>query len=102
MLLCLYLSMFVGEYDPNLLGEGIISGDEIIYPYGIKERFDMLHQLILKGENRYLKVFLYYYIPRTIILTLIFFVSNALNKRTYKLLKEEIMVNSDQQKLKQN
>ena len=98
MLLCMYLGMFVGEYDPNLLGSGIISGDEIVYPYGIKERFDMLHQLILEGENRYLKVFLYYYIPRAIILTLIFFVSNALNKRTYKLLKEEIMVNSDQQK----
>ena len=98
MLLCMYASMFLGEYDPNLIGNGVIIDGEIVYVDGAKERYNMLHQMLLEGENRYLKVFLYYYIPRSGILTLIFLVCNSLNVRTYKLLVSEIKVNSEQEK----
>ena len=107
MLMCLYLGMFFGEYDPHLITDGIYKG-EIIYPvvdgeYYLPdspiERFDILHRLLELGENRYLKVFLFYYLPRAAILTIIFLIGNALNKRTYKLLVNEIKVNSDQQKI---
>ena len=98
MLLCMYASMFVGEYDPNLIGNGLIIDGEIVYIDGAKERYEMLHQMLLEGENRYLKVFVYYYIPRCGILALIFLVCNTLNARTYKLLVSEIQVNSEQEK----
>lgn len=101
MLLCMYLGMFVGEYDPNLLGKGIVTikdGKEYIYfPPTSLERFEMLNDMLKEGENRYLKVFLYYYLSRAALLSLIFILSNSLNKRTYKLLIDEIKVNTEQQ-----
>jgi len=100
MLICLYLGMFVGEYDPNLLGSGRIVDGEIKYIYGISERFDYLHEMLIGGDNRYAKVFCYYYVSRAVILTLIFFVSNALNKRTYRLLIKEIAIGNEQSKTK--
>lgn len=98
MLLCLYGGMFLGEYDPNLLGGGLIIDGKIAYIDGVKERYDMLHQMILEGDNRYLKVFLYYYLSRLAILSIIFMVSNALNRRTYNLLVSGIRVGNEQQK----
>ncbi len=100
MLFCIYLSMFVGEYDSNILGVWVIQDGEIIYPEGIKERFEMLQDMLAHGENRYLKAFVFYYLPRGAFLTMIFIVSNSLNKRTYKLLVSEIQVSGDQQKTK--
>ena len=98
MLLCLYVGMFLGEYAPDLLGEGIIKDGAIYWPGDPKERYDMLHEMLLKGENRYLKVFAYYYLPRAGILTLTFLVSDSLNRRTYNLLVKELEVSRDQEK----
>ena len=98
MLLCMYISFFVGEYDPNLLGPGQIIDGEIVYTFGIEARYQMLHELLEHGENRYLDAFLLTFLPRAALATLIFIVSNSLNVRTYKLLVDEIHVNSEQQK----
>lgn len=101
MLFCLYFAMYIGEYDPNLLGAGIVNSEgKIEFVYGIEERYQMLHQMLLDGENRYLKVFIYYYVPRAAIITILFFISNSLNNRTYRLLVDEIKVNSEQEKTK--
>ena len=100
MFFALYAAMFLGEYDPNLLGKGFIDTEtqEIIWPNGVYDRYKMLHDMLLDGENRYVKVFLFYYLPRAGFLSLIFYVSNALNRRTYKLLVDEITVSSKQEK----
>lgn len=100
MLACLYLGMFIGEYDPNLLGSGVVENGDIKYIYGVKERYEYLQELLKNGTNRYLKVFLYYFLSRGALLSMIFFVSNALNKRTYNLLIKEISVNTEQSKTK--
>ena len=90
MLLCIYLGMFLGEYDPNLLGSGKVVDGVIYQPDTIKERFDFVNEKIKNGENRYLKVFLYYYLSRAFFLTIVFFISNGLNVRTFKLLEKEV------------
>ena len=101
MLLCLFFSMFVGEYDPNILGATQISAEgEVVPVFGIKERYDLLHEALLNGQNRYLEAFVLSYLPRVAILTVIFFVSNSLNVRTRNLLREEILVNNEQAKTK--
>ena len=100
MLLCTYGALFFGEYDPNLLGDGVIVDGKITYVDGVKERYEMLHQMLLEGENRYLKVFIYYYLPRFAIMLLIELVCNSLNKRTYKLFVDELMISTNQQKTK--
>lgn len=101
MLCCIYLGMFVGEYDPNLLGEGIVMADGTIYqPENPKERYDMLQQMIInRGHNRYARVLVFYYLPRAIILSIIFFVSQLLNKRTFILLQKEKTTSIEKEKI---
>ena len=103
-LLSMYGAMFVGEFDANLLiGNEVLSNwkeYELLYIDGPEGRRTLLRQLLEAGENRYLQVIYLYYLPRLVLLGLIFFVSNALNKRTYKLLVSEISVNSEQEKTK--
>ena len=108
MFITIYAGMFFGEYDPQTLGDGIVKG-EIYYPMDAEgkyylpdtpqERFEMLHREFLAGENRYVKVWVYYYIPRSILLTIIYFSSMGLNYRTYNLLKAESKLFSDKEKM---
>ena len=98
---CMYGSMFVGEFDPNLLlGNEAIKDGHSLYAEGPQARYDMLSQLQNLGYNRYVDCIFDYFLPRAFILFLVFFVSFALNKRTYKLLTSEINVNTEQQKTK--
>ena len=102
--------MFVGEFDANLLfGNEIMKNvnTQEIYANGPKDRFEMLNKLYGMGKgffdleyNRYLGSVVFYFLPRGFILFLVFLVSRALNKRTYKLLVSEINVNSEQAKTK--
>ena len=100
MLICFFLSLFVGEYDANVLGIKEVLNGDAVEVFGIKERYDLLHEQLQAGQNRYLQAFVYSYLPRALLLTLIFIVSNSLNVRTYKLLVTEIHVNSEQEKTK--
>ena len=102
--------MFVGEFDANLLfGNEIMENinTQEIYANGPSGRFEMLNKLYAMGNgffdldyNRYLGSVVFYFFPRLVILLLVFLVSRALNKRTYKLLVSEINVNSEQAKTK--
>ena len=113
MLVCMYLGMLFGEYDPNTLSDGIYPkgplAGQIAYPAdadghyylpdSVEERITMLNNLLREGENRYLKAFLFYYLPRAAFVTITLLVSNSLNIRTYRLLVSEIRVNNEQQKM---
>ena len=100
-LISMYASMFIGEFDANLLlGNETLESKDYIYQDGPVGRYQMLHDLINKGVNRYWESLIFYYLPRAFLLGLVFFVSNALNMRTYKLLVKEIQVNSEQEKAK--
>ena len=101
MLICMYLGMFFGEFDENLFGGGVVKPDGTIGTVEtFQERWDLLHGLLLNGENRYVKVLIYYYFPRAAIVSLFFMVSNLLNQRTYKLLDDEIKIHDEQNKAK--
>ena len=101
MLICMYAGMFFGEFDENLFGGGVLKPDGSIGTVEtFAERRELLSELAKNGNNRYLKVLLYYYFPRAMIVTLFFMVSNLLNKRTYKLLDDEIRVHDEQEKAK--
>lgn len=108
MLICIYLGMFIGEFDSNLLMGQLDEKTGLIHNTLLTEsfadsprgRYEYLHALLEIGQNRYLTAFIFYYLARASLITILFFVSNALNKRTYKLLVDEIKVNSEQQKTK--
>ena len=98
MLLCLFFSLFVGEYDANILGVKEVVNNDAVEVFGVKERYDLLHEQLVAGQNRYLQAFTFTFLPRALLLALVFIVSNSLNIRTYKLLRQEISVNSEQEK----
>ena len=101
MLFCLYAGMFFGEFDENLFGGGIVMPDGSVGTVEtFEERVDLLNKLRESGNNRYLKVLMFYFFPRAMIITLFFMVSNLLNRRTYKLLDSEIKIHDEQQKSK--
>lgn len=101
MLVCMYLGMFFGEFDENLFGGGVLKPDGSIGTVEtFEERRELLEQLKAAGNNRYIKVLIYYFFPRAMIVTLFFMVSNLLNRRTYKLLDKEIVIRDEQQKAK--
>ena len=104
MLLCIYLAMFFGEYDCNIMTPGIIKTDDHgnLYTYEPatpQERWDFLTDLASKGNpfryNRFLTAFVYYFSSRAVFLTIIFFISNGLNIRTQKLLNDQIRIHSE-------
>lgn len=103
MLVCIYGGMFFGEYDVNLLSHGVIRYDEAGQPYIYEpltaaERYEYLQDLLVNhGTNRYLAVFLYYYLSRALILVLIMFTCVALDARTHKLLTSEAQTRSQKE-----
>lgn len=101
MLACMYLCLFYGEFDENLFGGGVVKPDGSIGTVDtFEERKELLAELARNGNNRYVKILVYYFFPRAMIITLFFMVSNLLNKRTYKLLDDEIRVHDEQEKAK--
>ena len=53
-LISMYASMFVGEFDANLLlGNETLETKDYVYQDGPVGRYQMLHDLIEKGVNRY-------------------------------------------------
>ena len=101
MLFCLYAGMFFGVFYENLFGGGVVMPDGSVGTVEtFEERVDLLNTLRENGNNRYLKVLMYYFFPRAMIITLFFMVSNLLNRRTYKLLDSEIKIHDEQQKSK--
>lgn len=101
MLFCLYAGMFFGEFDENLFGGGVVMSDGSVGTVDtFEERVELLNNLRTNGNNRYIKVLLFYFFPRAMIITLFFMVSNLLNRRTYKLLDSEIKIHDEQQKAK--
>ena len=101
MLACMYLCLFFGEFDENLFGGGVVMPDGSIGTVDtFEERKELLADLARHGNNRYFKILVYYFFPRGMIITLFFMVSNLLNKRTYKLLDDEIRVHDEQEKAK--
>lgn len=101
MLFCMYAGMFFGEFDEYLFGAGVIKPDGSIGTVEtFQERVDLLAERSANGDNRYVKVLLFYYFPRAACLTLFFMVSNLLNTRTYKLLDDEVRIHDEQQKSK--
>ena len=104
MFFALYFALFIGEWDPALLNgayyieiDGVdVNVDTATY----EQRVKWIHFLMDQGDNRYLKTFIYYYIPRLIILTVISQIGYAVSKRTMHLLTMEAKDSASREKLK--
>ncbi|MCR5184618.1 MAG: SpoIIE family protein phosphatase, partial [Bacilli bacterium] len=103
----IYLAMFLGEFDSNLMMGELDEETGLIRSFRITEtfldtpagRYEYLRCLQAAGKNRMITAAEFYFFPRAIVVTILFYSSNQLNKRTYKLLVNEIKVNSEQEKI---
>ncbi len=103
MLAGIYCGMILGEWDSNLLnGNGTLtvggetfSADESTF----KQRLMWLDYLKANGDNRYLKVFVYYYLPRWLTFSLIAIISYAVSKRALRVLLAENKLVKDSEKM---
>ena len=93
MLAAIYTCLFYGEWDANLLSaSNSITIDGRVIPVDStlpEERKQWLDYLAANGDNRYFKVFLYYYLPRLVITTLCGSIAFFLTQRSARLLKDE-------------
>lgn len=93
MFLSIYMGMLFGEWDANLLNGAYIidvNGTQVnVDNATFNQRIDWINFLRNQGDNRYLKTFLYYYIPRALIITIIESTCIAISKRSLSLLKIE-------------
>ena len=73
MFLSIYMGMLFGEWDANLLNGAYlidVNGTQVnVDNATFNQRIDWINFLKNQGDNRYLKTFLYYYIPRALIIT---------------------------------
>ena len=107
MFIAIYLGMLYGEWDANLMGGsgqlGIITIDGVttdVDETTFAQRVSYLTQLREQGDNRYLKAFLYYYVPRLLVITLIAQTCYGLSRRASILIKDEARQVAVNQKLK--
>ena len=104
MFFALYFGMFLGEWDPYTLNGAYfieVNGAKVnVDNATLKQRIDWLKYLKSQGDNRYFKTFIYYYIPRLIILTVILNIGLAVSKRSLRMLSLEAKDASSKEKLK--
>ena len=103
MFIALYSGMLYGEWDANILNANDfieLNGTKIaIADVTFEQRVEWLRYLRDNGNNRYLIAFLYYYLPRMLTVGILAFVSFAISKRASDLLKEEISITKQNQKI---
>ena len=107
-LMAMIVAMFVGEYDPNLLSGQVDSTTHTIYYMGEATpfaddpggRYQYLTYLISIGENRFFAAIGYYYLARSAIITIIFFISTSLNMRTKNLFIKALEIYLDSERTK--
>ena len=111
MFVGIYLGMFLGEWDSNLLNANgtFVYGEDF---YGVNETIiseeATLQQRIrwlvylrdAAGDDRFLKAFLYYFMPRWLTFSLISLISFSVNVRAMRLLHIESKLAKDSTKLK--
>ena len=106
MICCLYLGVFYGEYDSNLLSgqvdvlSGTIHNELLpdIYPDTPEGRQQYLDALALAGENRFNVILTAYLGGRLLFIILLFAGVMYLNKRTKTLLADEVNASNEVEK----
>lgn len=79
MLASFYSGIYIGVWDSNIMR----SSAELV---GISKRVAFIAEAMANGDNILLRAFNFYYLPRAVILVMIFLIGNMLGRRTHRLL----------------
>ena len=82
MLLSVYLGLILGVWDSNMM----LSNEEV---NGAALRLDYMRQAIAAGNDIPVRVFNFYYLPRAVVLVVIYLIGLTLCRRTHGLLRQQ-------------
>ncbi len=86
VLLCMFFAVYIGLYygvwDSNMMR----SNAELV---GAAVRAEFIREAAAAGDNILLRVFYFYYIPRAVILVVVYLIGVTLSKRTHRLLRQQ-------------
>lgn len=104
MLVCVYVGMFIGEWDSNILGVSQPAdralADDPAYRYQIlHDQLYGLGEFAGKAVNRYARAGGYYYVARFAALTIMFFISLQLSIRTEKMMTDDAKLVEEREKI---
>lgn len=82
MLCAVYIGLYFGVWDSNMMRCVDTPGDAAF-------RADFIGRATAAGDNIILRVYNFYYIPRAVILIVVYLIGITLSKRTHGLLKQQ-------------
>ena len=95
LFIALYAGTYLGDWDANLIGISEISAPSFLgiaqeeFVDNVHTRWEVIKKIYeTEGTNRYLNIFVNYYITRAGAMTIIYLISLQLSGRTYKMLSD--------------
>lgn len=96
VLLCMFCAMYIGLYygvwDSNMMRHADIAGNAAF-------RAEFIREATQAGDNLLLRVFNFYYIPRAVILIVVYLIGVTLSKRTHGILKQQEADNREKERI---
>lgn len=95
-LLCMFCSVYIGLYfgvwDANMMRSVDLPGDAAFRAAFIREATEA-------GDNLLLRVFNFYYVPRAVVLVVVYLIGVTLSRRTHGLLKQQELDNREKERI---
>ena len=92
MLCSVYIGLYFGVWDANMMRSADLPGDAAF-------RAAFIREAAAAGDNLLLRVFNFYYIPRAVVLVVVYLIGVTLSKRTHGLLKQQEMDNREKERI---
>lgn len=92
MLGAFYLGIFVGVWDSNIMR----SSAELV---GVAVRWDFIQQAAAAGDNILLRAFNFYYMPRAVLIIVVYLICITLSRRTHGLLIRQDEITRESQRI---
>lgn len=92
MLCAVYIGLYFGVWDSNMMRSADMSGNAAF-------RAEFIREATEAGDNIILRVFNFYYIPRAVILIVVYLIGVTLSRRTHGLLKEQEADNREKERI---
>ncbi len=92
MLCSVYVGLYFGVWDANMMRCTDLPGDAAF-------RAAFIREATAAGDNLLLRVFNFYYIPRAVILVVVYLIGVTLSKRTHGLLKQQELDNREKERI---
>ncbi len=92
MLCSVYVGLYFGVWDANMMRCVDLPGDAAF-------RAAFIREATAAGDNLLLRVFNFYYIPRAVILVVVYLIGVTLSRRTHGLLKQQELDNRERERI---